>query len=129
VERARNLESSRDPERLSPEIVAGLYPSPFSTSVSALEDFAMCPFKFFLKAGLRLKEREEFEIDHRQKGIFQHELLSEFHQRATNGGKQWRDWPPAEPAALVREIGRARLKDYEHGLFDDDDARRFSGEV
>jgi ATP-dependent helicase/nuclease subunit B len=127
--RARNFKSSSLPGPLPPEIVAGLYPPPFTTSVSALEDFAACPFKFFLRSGLRLKEREEFEVDHRQKGILQHEILSEFHTRATANGKQWRDWPPAEAAELAREIGREKLKQFENGLFEADDARRFTGAV
>jgi ATP-dependent helicase/nuclease subunit B len=115
--------------RLAPSLVARLFPSPLTTSVSALEDFAACPFKFFLKHGLRIKERDEFEIDHRQKGIFQHEVLSRFHERATADGKRWRDWSAPDAAALARAIGRELLKKHHYGLFDVDDGRRFTGEV
>jgi ATP-dependent helicase/nuclease subunit B len=115
--------------KLAPALVTRLFPSPLHTSVSALEDFAACPFKFFVKHGLRIREREVFEVDHRQKGIFQHEVLSRFHQRATAEGRRWRDWPASDAAALVREIGEALLKSHHYGLFDVDDGRRFTGDV
>ncbi|HEY0548811.1 MAG TPA: PD-(D/E)XK nuclease family protein, partial [Verrucomicrobiae bacterium] len=87
------------------------------------------PFKFFVKHGLRVQERQEFEVDHRQKGSFQHEVLSEFHLRATRDGKRWRDWSPENAVALLRQIGVEKLKSFEGGLFDADQARRFTAEM
>jgi len=134
--RARQFASTAEGQRdaggtlkLAPEVAARLFPSPLTTSVSALEDYAACGFKFFAKHGLRVKEREEFEVDHRQKGIFQHEVLSEFHKQATAENKRWRDWTPEDAAALVRTIGRELLKQHHGGLFDSDPARRFTGDV
>jgi ATP-dependent helicase/nuclease subunit B len=129
VARAKDVRSSQRVGSLAREIVNRLYRVPFETSVSALEDFAACPFKFFVKHGLRVQERKEFEVDHRQKGIFQHEVLNEFHLRATANGKRWRDWTPDAAAALVREIGIEKLTTFENGLFAADEARRFTAEV
>jgi ATP-dependent helicase/nuclease subunit B len=129
VDRAQQFRRASEVVRLPRELVATLFPPPFTTSVSALEDFAACPFKFFVRHGLRVQEREHFDLDHRHKGIFQHEVLHTFHQRATAGGRRWRDWAPAEAAALVREIGRGELAEYERGLFQADQARRFVGDI
>ena len=56
-------------------------PSSMRTSVSALEQFGACPFKFFVHAGLRAEERKLFEADAREQGSFQHEVLAEFHRQ------------------------------------------------
>jgi ATP-dependent helicase/nuclease subunit B len=129
VARAAELQSALGVSSLAPEMAERLYRQPLATSVSALEDFAACPFKFFLKHGLRVQERQEFEIDHRQKGTFQHEILNEFHIRATKGGKKWRDWKSEEAATLLRQIGEEKLPTFENGLFNADEARRFTAQV
>lgn len=129
VARAEELKSMLSDKPLAREIAERLYRQPLATSVSALEDFAACPFKFYLKHGLRVQERKEFEIDRRQKGSFQHEILSEFHNRATKLRKRWRDWKPDEAAALVRTIAEEKLQAFENGMFNADDARRFTAQV
>jgi ATP-dependent helicase/nuclease subunit B len=129
IPRAEQLNASLHAQPLAREIAERLYRVPLATSVSALEDFAACPFKFFVKHGLRVQERQEFEVDHRQKGSFQHEVLSEFHLRATRDGKRWRDWSPENAVALLRQIGVEKLKSFEGGLFDADQARRFTAEM
>jgi ATP-dependent helicase/nuclease subunit B len=128
---ARHDETQRaaGTKQLASEIVARLYSNPFATSVSALEQFAACPFKFFLGTGLRVEEREEFEVDPRQRGSFQHEILDEFHKRATADGRRWRNWRPDTARALLREIGREMLASFQNGLFSSEDARRFTGET
>ena len=46
-------------------------------AVSALELFAACPFRFLVHRGLRAQEREIFEVDARQRGVFR--LSRRFH--------------------------------------------------
>ncbi len=127
VRRHEALARADGTKRLSPEVLARLYPGPLATSVSALENFAACPFKFFVSAGLRVEERKEFEVDHRQRGSFQHDILDEFHKRATADGRQWRDWAAPDARALVREIGEEKLAAFENGIFNADAARQFAG--
>ena len=40
-------------EALSPELTGKLYGATLKSSVSRLEEFAQCPFKFFVKSGLK----------------------------------------------------------------------------
>ena len=47
-------------------------------SASQLETYFACPFKHFVRYGLRLNEKEDIEPDKRQFGIFQHALLQKF---------------------------------------------------
>jgi len=119
--------SATDP--LPAELAERLYGPEIESSVSALEDLAACPFRFYIGHGLGAEERQEFEIDPREKGSFQHDVLKEFHLQLRNAGKQWRDVSPAEARMLVRQIGKKLLPEFKDGLFTTAQARRFVGEV
>jgi ATP-dependent helicase/nuclease subunit B len=115
-------------DHIAPATVERLFGRELRTSVSALEEFAACPFKFFTARGLRLRERKEFQFDARDKGSFQHAVLEEFHQRVQASGRRWRDLPPTEAGNLAAQIGRELLPGYEHGKFLADGAARFTGD-
>lgn len=113
------------PERLAPELTRQLYgPDGLTVSVGKLEQFAACPFRFFVAAGLRADERRRFEVDARQRGSFQHEVLRRFHQEATAAGRRWRDFSPAEASARIVEIGRAVASEFGGGLFETEEVGR-----
>lgn len=126
VARAREVTAARAAAHLVPTAVAQLYGTELATSVSKLEQFAECPFKFFVAAGLGAEERKEFEVDHRERGSFIHRLLDEFHLRVTASGRRWRDLSPADAAALAARIGEDLLASPEFALFAADDSRRFA---
>ena len=115
-------------ERLNATRVAALYGNRIRTSVSKLEQFAMCPFRFFVAAGLKAEERPVFELDKREEGSFQHEVLKEFHQRVEAMGKRWRDIAPAEGRALIGEIGKSLRTQFQDGLADATPSNRFKAE-
>ncbi|MBI1841967.1 MAG: PD-(D/E)XK nuclease family protein [Verrucomicrobia bacterium] len=114
---------------LSADAVNRLYGTRLMTSVSALEDYAACPFKFFVARGLGARERELYDPDHRERGSFQHELLQRFHQSLEAESKRWRDIVPAEAAHRVRALGEAMRASYRGGLFDSSAAARAQGRV
>ncbi|MBI5802274.1 MAG: PD-(D/E)XK nuclease family protein [Verrucomicrobia bacterium] len=126
IARWRELTVARAVTTLSPAAVAALYERELRTSVSKLEQFAECPFKFFVAAGLGAEERKEFEVDHRERGSFIHRLLDEFHFRATASGHRWRDILPAAAAVLAARIGEDLLASPEFALFAADESRRFA---
>jgi ATP-dependent helicase/nuclease subunit B len=112
--------------RLSKAIADRLYPKQLKTSVSGLEQFAACPFKFFVARGLRAGERIEFEPDNRQRGSFQHQVLQLFQQRLAAEKRRWRDVPPGDAEQLVAEIGEAQLRAPENSVFRRDAAAEFT---
>jgi ATP-dependent helicase/DNAse subunit B len=114
---------------ISSELAARMYGGELHTSVSALEDFAACPFKYFAARGLRAEERMEFEADYREKGSFQHEVLREFHARLQAEGKRWRDLAPERAREFIRRIGAELLPAYRQGLFLASPSRHFAGQV
>jgi ATP-dependent helicase/nuclease subunit B len=124
----RQIQESFAAPGLAADVAERIYGRELLSSVSGLEDFAACPFKFFAARGLRLQERKEFEFDDRDKGRFQHEVLCEFHRRIRKSGRRWRDLGATEARDLVCAIGRERLPDYGGGRFLAGGAARFTGE-
>lgn len=101
-------------DRLSPEAIRRLHGDRLKTSASRLEEFAACPFKHFVSASLRARERDRFEVDARKTGIFMHEVLRAFHQElaAAKPPLRWRDVSPAEARDRIARIAagqRARV--------------------
>jgi ATP-dependent helicase/nuclease subunit B len=106
------LEVMREPdpaESLTPLLAGRLYGSTLRTSVSRLEEFAACPFHFFVRSGLRAGERKLFELDARERGSFQHEVLKAFHEQLLAEGRRWRDLTPGEARERIKSIAAARL--------------------
>lgn len=115
------------PRQISPASVEAIFGNRLVSSVSALEDYAACPFKFFVGRGLGAREREEFEVDARERGSFQHALLQAFHEEITQEGRRWRDLAPHEAGMRVRTLGGALRRQYRGGLFESSPASAFAG--
>jgi len=121
-ERVRRLEALREPapnESLAPALARKLYGPTLRTSVSRLEEFAACPFRFFVKSGLQAGERKLFELDARERGNFQHDVLKVFHERLEAGHRPWRDLTPPEAREKIGAIARELMPEYRDGLFRD----------
>ena len=128
LEKWRQVKLANAVEPLSPMVVENIFGCELKSSVSGLEDFAACAFKFFAARGLRLQERKEFQFDDRDKGSFQHDALEEFHRRVIASGRQWRELTPTEAGQLVAAIGRELLPKFGEGKFQAGGAARFAGE-
>jgi ATP-dependent helicase/nuclease subunit B len=115
--------------RLAPELAARLYGPALRTSVSRLEEFASCAFKFFIHSGLRAEERQRFELDVRERGSFQHEALARFHQQLRDENKNWRDITPAEARERVKECVDELLPQFREGLLAASAQSRFTARV
>jgi ATP-dependent helicase/nuclease subunit B len=124
-----NLNEVAPDDALQPELASRLYGSVLRTSVSRMEHFAACPFKFFAHSGLRAEERKLFELDSREQGTFQHDVLALFHQTLQSEGKRWRDLSPSEARDLVGKIARSLLTEFRQGLLQASDQARFTARV
>ena len=107
-EQLRHLTAAPGAEKLSPVLAARLYGPELSTSVSRMEQFAACPFKFFVHSGLRAEERKLFELDIRNQGNFQHEVLAFFHIQLRKEGRRWRDLEPREARDRIGTLAAGR---------------------
>ena len=121
-ELAEKLAQLREPEggeNISAPLVEQLYGATLRSSVSRLEEFAQCPFKFFVKSGLHAGERKRFELDARERGNFQHDVLKLFHEQLLAEKKRWRDLTPVEARGRIGTIAEAEMEHFRHGLLRD----------
>jgi ATP-dependent helicase/nuclease subunit B len=124
-----NLDVLREPDPaqdLSPALAAKLYGSVLRTSVSRLEEFAQCPFKFFVRSGLHAGERKIFELDARERGTFQHDVLKIFHEQLVKEKKRWRDLTPQQAREQISQIGDLLAADFRGGLLRDSPQTKFA---
>ena len=129
---AESLAALREPdstESLSPALAEKLFGPTLRSSVSRLEEFAACPFRFFVHSGLRAEERKVFELDAREQGSFQHEVLKIFHEQLSAESKRWRDIKPTDARARVGRIAAALAPDYRDGLLHTGEQSRFTARV
>jgi len=129
---AKSLASLHEPEaaeNLSPLFADKLYGTTLRTSVSRLEEFAACPFRFFVRSGLRADERKIFELDARERGSFQHDVLKQFHDDLMAEGRRWRDLTPPEARQRIEEIARELMENYRDGLLRDTAESRFAARM
>jgi ATP-dependent helicase/nuclease subunit B len=132
AELAESLAALREPdpaEHLSPVLAEKLFGPTLRSSVSRLEEFAQCPFRYFVHSGLRAEERKVFELDAREQGSFQHEVLKMFHEQLSAENKRWRDLAPPDARERVGKIATALALDYRDGLLRTDEQSRFTARV
>ena len=128
----RSLGALRIPltdEGVSPALAEKLFGPVLKTSVSRLEQFAACPFRFFVHSGLRAEERKVFELDFREQGSFQHDVLQRFHEELQAAHQRWRDVTPAEAREQVGRIASELMTHYRDGLLRDTAQTRFTAGV
>jgi ATP-dependent helicase/nuclease subunit B len=132
VEWMENLRALREPdstESLSPALAEKLFGPTLHSSVSRLEEFAACPFRFFVHSGLRAEERKVFELDAREQGSFQHEVLKMFHEQLSAESKRWRDITPPDARERVGKIAAVLAPNYRDGLLRTGEQSRFIARV
>jgi ATP-dependent helicase/nuclease subunit B len=128
----KDLAARHEPEpdeNLDPAIARRLYGPVLRSSVSRLESFAQCSFRFYIQSGLRAQERKLFELDMRERGSFQHEILKTFHDQLTIEGRRWRDLTPAAARDRINQIARELAPNYRDGLMQLDAQTRFDALV
>ena len=74
----KGLKYTNIPEKISKETIEKLYGNTIKTSISKLEKYKSCPFSYFLEYGLKLKPKEELQIQNFETGSFMHEIIDIF---------------------------------------------------
>ncbi|MFD0897129.1 PD-(D/E)XK nuclease family protein [Loigolactobacillus binensis] len=92
------------PQKLRPEIVQALYGKTINTSISKLEEFYQNQYAYFLKYGLRLRERDIFELSPASAGEFYHMALDQLLKRVQQQGQQLTELATVEIDRLIDSI-------------------------
>lgn len=92
------------PYSLPKDLALELYRKDLHLSVSQLETFYKDPYNHFLKYGLGLKERKEFELTPAESGSFYHEILDYVVTKAIEGDKDFKELTKSDLKELTTEV-------------------------
>ncbi len=111
---------------LSAENAKLLYEGYTNYSISKIEKFFECPFKYFLENGLKLKEREEWSIGNTDTGTLLHWAVCKYCEMVDDGEtsiekrkENWNNLTHEKSVKIVKKImGQAleKVENYEFGL-------------
>ncbi len=98
-EACRGMYRSAD---LSRETAIAVYDDPLKLSVSRIESYAECPFRFYARYGLMLEEREKLKIRSADTGSFLHEVMKLFSERIrAEYGTDWQSFTDEEAEHIL----------------------------
>ncbi|MBP5294705.1 MAG: PD-(D/E)XK nuclease family protein, partial [Lachnospiraceae bacterium] len=103
-------------EALSGETAAALWSDTLQGSVSFCEKYAECPYGHFLKYGLKLNDRAQYEVTTADLGTVLHDSIDEIFKR-TKDGANWYELEGEELDELIRDVVREKLDETNNGIF------------
>ncbi|HCC06861.1 MAG TPA: hypothetical protein DEP72_01665 [Clostridiales bacterium] len=72
---------SKEMYKLTSDVVGTLYPGDIRMSATSLQDYAMCPFKFFAKYNLKALEKQVYRLQNLDIGKLYHAILNMFFEK------------------------------------------------
>lgn len=94
-----------------------LYGEVMNTSVSRLEKYVSCPYSFYLKYGLKAREREIYKLGTPDIGSFLHEIIEKFSKKVLEENIDLRTLEHEECNKIVSDIVDDVLSNFRHNLF------------
>lgn len=110
------IQGSRE-GRLSEKALQQLYGEELYGSITRLEQFARCPYSYFIMYGLSLREREEYTVEAPDFGNVVHYTLKEFSDEMRAKNLRWRDLDEEKIALMVSECVDRTVGGYRDVLF------------
>lgn len=108
IERHASFENRT--EFIREELLRARYKGGIETSVSSLERYSKCPFSYFAKVTLGLREREELKVTAADSGTFLHEFVDLFGKRLREDNISWKDVDKAYIDEKTEEISMELIK-------------------
>lgn len=96
---------------LSPEQVQKIYGSRLHLSASQIDTQAQCRMSYFLKYGLRIKERKPVEVDPAEFGTFVHDVLEKTGVKIKNMGG-FKQVSLEETLFIAQEFSKAYIEEH-----------------
>lgn len=85
------LNYTRQDSNLQEQTLIKIYDKKINSSVSRLEQFKRCPFAYYTKYVLNLKERKEYVMSSLDTGSFMHEVVEKFSKFIVAKNIAWQD--------------------------------------
>lgn len=97
------------PENITGSNIDKLYGNTLNTSVSRLEQYRACPFSYFLTYGLKITEKEQFQVQSIDTGNFMHETIDEFFTIIKENNLDVKQLDEEEIYKIIEEIINEKL--------------------
>ena len=104
---------------LAEDTVEKLYPGDLRGSVSSLEAYASCPYRYFLSYGLRIAPASEASIQTSDRGALAHDILKRFTEGLEKDGLDWTSFSDEYAANVMPGIAKDAAASYVSGLYHD----------
>lgn len=95
---------------LSPEITNKLFPDYFKTSVSHLETYAACPFRYYMQYVLKARPRKRAEFSPADTGSILHFYVDSMSRYIRENGKNWHTVTEQDMHLVTRETTKTILE-------------------
>lgn len=95
---------------INAETIDKLYGNVLKSSISRLEQYRACPFSYYLKYGLKIKETKKLQVNAVDTGSFMHEVIDEFFNEINTRGINVKKIELEEINAILDEIINEKLK-------------------
>lgn len=118
----RSLDYNANAKQLSKDLANKLF-KPFGRfygSISQLEEYRSCPYKYFLNRGLKLNDREDGRIQSTDFGNYLHSGLKRFGDLLKSMKKSWKDVTDTEIDAFSNQIATSITPLIAHGSLTSD---------
>lgn len=114
---ARGFAHCNQVDNLNPALAARLYPRPFRTSVSRLEQYVNCPFAHFIRYGMRPSERKTFEVSAPDIGELFHGAFLNLAEKITEQGINWQELQRDQCESLMDSVMEEMVPGHADGVF------------
>lgn len=95
------------------EAAERLYGKILDGSVTRLEQFVQCPYAHFVRYGLQLSEREQYEVSGLDRGNIFHHAMEHFSHRLEQENREWQDLTEEEMRSLAEECMEYSVERYQ----------------
>lgn len=119
------LEFNNSVGKLSGDNAKSLYGSTINSSVSKMETYASCPFMFYLKYGLNIKERKIYKLQTPDVGVFMHDILDKFSKYLEQNGITWREVTKEEIDEIANKIVDDTLSEIKYQILTSSNRLKF----
>ena len=106
------------PSPLGAEVVKALYGGKVYGSVSKIETYYRCPFRYFAEYTLNAQERKAYSPENNDVGSFIHDVLDRFFKYIIDENKDIRTISDEECDDIIKACVLAASMDYRNGLFE-----------
>ena len=111
---------------LSEDSVNALYPGDLRGSVSSLEVYAGCPYRYFLRHGLNIEQTYSYEIQTFDRGSLAHDIIRRFTEKLKEDGLTWKNFSDEYASEQIPVIAAEAASAYSSSLYFDNKRNEYN---